>query len=162
MVAYHMKRQADRPVGCVAVPPDRSSDFGIVSANADGRIEGFVERPESSATLPDDSTKVLDSMDIYMFSRQFLEQALIRDAPDTNSGRNFGKDVIPRLVAEGGCRIRRAVIDKRTCVVPGTVIGEDLEADRKRFDVTERGIVLVTPAMLGPSYDYVPPAVPIC
>jgi hypothetical protein len=42
------------------------------------------------------------------------------------------------------------------------VIGEDLEADRKRFDVTERGIVLVTPAMLGPSYDYVPPAVPIC
>ena len=31
----------------------------------------------------------------------------------------------------------------------GTVIGEDLEEDRKRYHVTETGIVLVTPEMLG-------------
>ena len=45
--------------------------------------------------------------------------------------------------------IRRAVIDK-LCVIPdGMKIGVDLDEDRKRFYVSENGIVLVTPDMLG-------------
>jgi len=58
--------------------------------------------------------------------------------------------LLPRVKVERNCRIQNAVIDKG-CVIPeGTVIGEDLEADRKRFYVEEAsGIVLVTPDMLG-------------
>jgi len=57
------------------------------------------------------------------------------------------------LLPEGevgrNCRIRRAVID-RGCKIPeGMVIGEDLEADAKRFRVTSKGVVLVVPEMLG-------------
>jgi glucose-1-phosphate adenylyltransferase len=57
--------------------------------------------------------------------------------------------ILPKVNIGENCRITRAIIDK-ACVIPdNTVIGEDLEEDRKRFHVTESGIVLVTPHMLG-------------
>jgi glucose-1-phosphate adenylyltransferase len=56
-------------------------------------------------------------------------------------GVNVGADVV----------IRRAVVDKRCVIADGSQIGVDLAADRERFHVTERGIVLVTPEMLGQS-----------
>ena len=55
--------------------------------------------------------------------------------PDVNIGRN--------------CRITKAVIDRGCDIPEGTVIGEDPEADAERFYVSEQGIVLVTPEMLG-------------
>ena len=56
--------------------------------------------------------------------------------------------VLPQAQIGRHCRITRAIIDKR-CVIPdGTVIGENHDEDRKRFYVTRRGIVLVTPDML--------------
>ncbi len=47
------------------------------------------------------------------------------------------------------CVIRRAVIDKGCNLAPGTRIGVDPEEDRRRFVVTEHGVTLVTPDMLG-------------
>ncbi|HEY8505393.1 MAG TPA: glucose-1-phosphate adenylyltransferase [Gemmataceae bacterium] len=45
------------------------------------------------------------------------------------------------------CRIRRAIIDKDVKIPPGTVVGEDLELERRRgFTVTESGIVVVPKA----------------
>jgi glucose-1-phosphate adenylyltransferase len=41
------------------------------------------------------------------------------------------------------CRIRRAIIDKDVLIPPGTVIGYDLDEDRKRFDLTPSGIVVI-------------------
>ncbi len=41
------------------------------------------------------------------------------------------------------CRIRRAIFDKNVAVPPDTVIGYDLEEDRKKYHVTESGIVVV-------------------
>jgi glucose-1-phosphate adenylyltransferase len=55
--------------------------------------------------------------------------------PDVNIGRN--------------CRITKAVIDRGCDIPEGTVIGEDPEADAERFYVSEQGVVLVTPEMLG-------------
>ncbi|MDD2767220.1 MAG: glucose-1-phosphate adenylyltransferase [Methylococcus sp.] len=55
--------------------------------------------------------------------------------PDVNIGRH--------------CRISRAVIDKGCSIPPNSVIGENLEEDRKRFYVSPDGIVLVTPDCLG-------------
>ncbi len=46
------------------------------------------------------------------------------------------------------CRLRRVVIDENCSIPDGTVIGENHDDDRKRFYVTRRGIVLVTPDML--------------
>lgn len=57
--------------------------------------------------------------------------------------------ILPKCNIGKNCRITRAVIDKACVIEDGTVIGEDLKEDRKRFHVTESGIVLVTPEMLG-------------
>ncbi|MGL6170702.1 MAG: sugar phosphate nucleotidyltransferase, partial [Vibrio sp.] len=42
-----------------------------------------------------------------------------------------------------GCMIKRAIIDKNVEIAPGTIIGEDLELDRKRFHVSDEGIVVI-------------------
>ena len=57
--------------------------------------------------------------------------------------------VLPNVTIGRDCRIRKAVIDQG-CVIPkATVIGEDPVADAKRFHVTEGGVTLVVPEMLG-------------
>ncbi len=60
--------------------------------------------------------------------------------------------VLPGVDIGRRCRIRRTIID-RGCTIPtGTVIGEDHAQDRQRgFRVTDNGVVLVTPGMLGQS-----------
>ncbi len=53
--------------------------------------------------------------------------------------------VLPDVVIGRDCEIRRAIIDSNCHVPPGTQIGVDVEADRRRFEVTEGGVVLVSP-----------------
>jgi glucose-1-phosphate adenylyltransferase len=63
--------------------------------------------------------------------------------------------VLPDVTVSRHCRLKNVVIDKG-CVIPeGTVIGEDLEQDAKRYYVSPKGVVLVTPEMLGQNYRYV-------
>lgn len=63
--------------------------------------------------------------------------------------------VLPDVQIGRHCRLKNVVIDKG-CVIPeGTVIGEDLEQDAKRYYVSPKGVVLVTPDMLGQNYRYV-------
>ena len=63
--------------------------------------------------------------------------------------------LLPQVTIGEHCRITRAIIEKG-CIVPdGTVIGEDLEEDKKRFYVSEGGIILVTPEMLGQKLHYI-------
>ncbi len=63
--------------------------------------------------------------------------------------------VLPNVDIGRHCRITRAVIDKGCLIPPGTVIGEDPEADAERFYVTEGGVTLVTPDMLGQELHHV-------
>jgi glucose-1-phosphate adenylyltransferase len=58
--------------------------------------------------------------------------------------------ILPEVEIGERCRIKRAIIDRGARIEAGTVIGEDAAADRERgFRVTEKGITLVTPDMLG-------------
>lgn len=63
--------------------------------------------------------------------------------------------VLPGVEIGRNCRITRAVIDKGCKIPSGTVIGEDPKADAERFHVSEGGVVLVTPEMLGQELHYV-------
>ncbi len=63
--------------------------------------------------------------------------------------------VLPDVTIGANCTIKRAVIDKG-CVIPaGTVIGVHHEEDKTRYTVSETGIVLVSPEMLGQELHYV-------
>ena len=57
--------------------------------------------------------------------------------------------ILPDVKIGRSARINKAIIDRGCTIEEGMVIGEDLEADKKRgFRVTELGVVLVTPDML--------------
>ena len=58
--------------------------------------------------------------------------------------------ILPDVDIGEGCRITKAIIDAGSKIAPGTIIGEDADADRERgFRVTKTGLTLVTPDMLG-------------
>jgi len=62
--------------------------------------------------------------------------------------------LLPNVTVGRNCRINNAVIDSDCRIPEGTVIGEDIEADRKHFHVTPEGLVLVCPEMLGQRVRY--------
>ena len=266
MLVDHVNSGADLTVGCIEVPREEATGFGVMSVDENYQITKFTEKPDDPEPMPDKPEMALASMGIYIFSTAYLYSSLIADAEDPNSAHDFGKDIVPKslshcvahaypfvdqdgnpaywrdvgtvdsywsanmelcdvepelnlysrewpiwtyqtqhppakfvfddedargqaidsLVAGGcilsgarvkrsviffateiergsvvkdsvilpkvsigqNCRINRAVIDKACVIEDNTVIGEDLEEDRKRFYVTEEGIVLVTPGML--------------
>lgn len=268
MIAAHVAKGADITVGCIPVPLEEAKSFGVMAIDAESRVIEFTEKPERPKHMPNNETKALASMGIYVFSAQYLRARLQEDAVDADSTHDFGHDVIPHAIqnadafafpflegntgapgywkdvgtidsyweaninlaeiepdlnlydkhwpiwtyqdqlppakfafdndkrrgtaldslVSGGClitgatvrhsilfsdvrvhsysvvedsvvlsdvvinqhcRLKRCVIDKGTIVPEGTVIGEDLEEDAKRFHVSEKGIVLVTPKMFG-------------
>ncbi len=268
MIAAHVANHADITVGCIPVPLDEASAFGVMAVDGDERIVEFAEKPSNPKTMPGDDTQALASMGIYVFSTKYLRDRLVADAKDPNSTHDFGHDLIPHAIdhdnafafpfvnagtgdpsywrdvgtidayweaninlaelepeldmydtdwpiwteqeqlapakfafddddrrgmavdslISGGClitgstvrhsvlfsnvrvhsysvvedsvvlpdveirrncRITKCVIDKGTIIPEGTVIGENAEDDAKRFDISEGGIVLVTPEMLG-------------
>jgi len=63
--------------------------------------------------------------------------------------------VLPDVDIGQDCKITRAVIEKGCRIQPDTVIGEDLEDDAQRYYVTQEGVVLVTPEMLGQEIHHV-------
>jgi len=268
MIAHHVEAGADMTVGCLEVDLETAKAFGVMSVDSDGRVLEFAEKPENPKPIPGSTNSAMVSMGIYVFSKDFLFEQLIKDADIDESTHDFGKDIIPRVISnhrvvahlfrenetgaqaywrdvgtvdafwktnqeligvtpelnlydsswpiwtyqeqlppakfifdddgrrgmavdsmisggciisgavirhtlifsnvrvnsfseiedsvvlpnvviERNCRIKKAVIDDG-CVVPeGTVIGEDPEADAERFHVTPNGVVLVSPAMLG-------------
>ena len=268
MIAEHVESGADMTVGCITVDTETAKGFGVMAVDEENRVIDFEEKPDQPKSIPGRDDVALASMGIYVFNRKFLFEQLIKDADTPDSSHDFGKDIIPRVIAKyrvqaypftdttsgkqaywrdvgtidsfwasnieligvtpplnlydrswpiwtyqeqlppakfvfddderrgmavdsmvsGGCvisgakvkdsllfsnvrvnsysevdhtvvlpdvnigrncRITKAVIDRGCDIPEGTVIGEDPEADAERFYVSEQGIVLVTPEMLG-------------
>ena len=57
--------------------------------------------------------------------------------------------ILPEVEIGRGAKLKRVVVDQGTRIPPGLVAGHDLKEDRRRFHVTEKGITLITPGMLG-------------
>ncbi|HET9122367.1 MAG TPA: glucose-1-phosphate adenylyltransferase [Acidiferrobacteraceae bacterium] len=274
MIAHHVESGADITVGCLEVPLEEARAFGVMTADADGWVTEFHEKPEQPWPVEPGSPRALASMGIYVFATDFLCAQLVRDADNPRSTHDFGHDIIPQAIRDyrvsayrfrdlhtgqqaywrdvgtvdaywqanmeligvspdlnlydsewpiwtwqeqlppakfvfddgdrrgvaldstvsGGCvisgaairhsllfsgvvvhsyakvqdsvvlphvdigrhcDIRSAVIDKGCRIPPGTIIGVDREQDRQRFHVSEGGIVLVTPEMLGQALHHV-------
>ncbi len=268
MLVQHVQSGADFTVGCIEVPREEATAYGVMTVGADMRINAFTEKPDNPEPLPENPENSLASMGIYIFSTRFLYEVLVEDAADKNSSHDFGKDIIPRMIKEsiamayafrdektgkpaywrdvgsldsywranielcdidpglnlynrdwpvwtyqtqhppakfifddagrrgeaidsltaGGvilsgarvkrsvisfatsiesystvkdsvilpkvnigrhCKISNAIIDKGCVIADGTCIGLDPDSDHERFHVTENGVILVTPEMLG-------------
>ena len=98
MIAYHVAQHADLTIGCIEVPIEQAKAFGVLSVDNGQCITRFVEKPEQPDCVPGQPDKALVSMGIYIFNASFLYEQLYRDAYDTNSSHDFGKDIIPDVI----------------------------------------------------------------
>lgn len=273
MLMQHVRSKADMTVACIEVPREEARDFGVMSVDSNMCISRFTEKPADPEAMPGKPDTALASMGIYVFSTQFLYNALTEDSKDESSAHDFGKSIIPSAIhssramaypyrnkdgtmaywrdvgtvdaywkanielcavepdlnlynkrwpiwtyqtqlppakfvfddatrrgeainslISGGCivagahvehsvifsaarietgslvkdsvvlpnvyigrncRIVRAIIDKNTIIPDNTIIGENCAEDTRRFHISEEGVVLVTPEMMGqdPMFD---------
>ncbi len=98
MIAYHVESGADMTVGCLEVDPEQARAFGVMGVNDTGRVTEFLEKPDEPPSIPGKPGVVLASMGIYVFNTAFLFERLIRDADDSRSSHDFGKDIIPGII----------------------------------------------------------------
>ncbi|HIS58946.1 MAG TPA: glucose-1-phosphate adenylyltransferase [Candidatus Faecousia faecipullorum] len=94
MVAYHEEHNASCTIAVRNVPLEEASRFGILNTNPDNSIYEFEEKPP----VPKSTNA---SMGIYCFNWKVLRDALIADEDDPNSSNDFGKNIIPNLLAAG-------------------------------------------------------------
>ncbi|MCC7321297.1 MAG: glucose-1-phosphate adenylyltransferase [Rubellimicrobium sp.] len=107
MLRQHVESGADVTIGCLTVPRAEASAFGVMATDAGGRITSFLEKPKDPPGIPDDPSKALASMGIYVFDWPFLRDLLLRDAADPNSSHDFGNDLIPGIVRDGKAMAHR-------------------------------------------------------
>lgn len=98
MLAEHAASDAQITVGCVEVPLDEASSFGVMEVDALGRIVRFDEKPLHARAMPDKPDRALASMGIYIIETEFLIECLSRDAANPDSSHDFGKDIIPSAI----------------------------------------------------------------
>lgn len=94
MLDEHKDNGADATIAVIEVPFKEASRFGIMNADANGRIIEFEEKPAEPKSN-------LASMGIYIFNWQLLREMLLADMEDENSNHDFGKDIIPQLLNDG-------------------------------------------------------------
>jgi glucose-1-phosphate adenylyltransferase len=70
-----------------------------MEVDKNSRVVAFEEKPKNPKPLVSDPDKALASMGIYVFNSQFLFEQLLRDVDDPKSSHDFGKDIIPHLIA---------------------------------------------------------------
>ncbi len=83
------------------MPIAEASALGVMSVDTHRRVVGFEEKPASPTPIPGRPDRVLASMGIYVFNAGFLYDALLRDAEVAESNHDFGRDLIPSLLASG-------------------------------------------------------------
>ena len=94
MLRRHKDCGADCTISVMEVPWHEASRFGIMNVDKDDMITEFEEKPKEPKSN-------LASMGIYIFTWQKLRQYLIADEADPDSSNDFGKNVIPAMLASG-------------------------------------------------------------
>ena len=92
MLKQHKESKADCTIAVLNVTLEEARRFGIMNANPDGTIYEFEEKPANPKST-------LASMGIYIFNWQKLRKYLCEDDAKEGSSNDFGKDVIPAMLA---------------------------------------------------------------
>ena len=94
MLRAHEQKNADCTIAVLTVPMEDASRFGIMSMDGNDRITEFAEKPKQPKSNQ-------ASMGIYIFSFDVLKQYLTDDENNPESSNDFGKDIIPKMLADG-------------------------------------------------------------
>lgn len=96
MIDFHQQNKAHVSVASIPIPLKEASSFGIIDADKNGRIIGFLEKPDIAPSMPGDPTRAYGSMGNYLFNTDVLLKAL-REARDRGE-HDFGHHILPRLI----------------------------------------------------------------
>lgn len=94
MIDFHKKNDADCTIAVLEVPWEEASRFGILATDENDRIYEFAEKPAKPK-----SNKA--SMGVYVFTWDKLRKYLIQDENTPGSSNDFGKNIIPTMLADG-------------------------------------------------------------
>ena len=94
MLEEHKAQDAEATIAVIEVPIREASRFGIMNTDESGRIVEFEEKPEHPKSN-------LASMGIYIFNWKTLRKLLTADMKNPDSNHDFGKDIIPQMLADG-------------------------------------------------------------
>ncbi len=94
MLDHHLKKEADCTIAVIEVPMEEASRFGVMNTDENLRITEFEEKPAHPRSN-------LASMGVYIFNWPILKEYLIRDEEDPRSSKDFGKNLIPAMLADG-------------------------------------------------------------
>ena len=94
MLRAHQEAEAACTIAVIQVSMEEATRFGIMNLGPDGTICEFEEKPAHPKSD-------LASMGIYIFDWKKLRKYLIEDENDPNSSKDFGKNIIPRMLAAG-------------------------------------------------------------
>jgi glucose-1-phosphate adenylyltransferase len=98
MIDFHRSTGAHATVAALPVPVEQCSSFGIIAADADGRVRGFQEKPkENPITMPGRPSHAYASMGNYIFEADVLVRAVLEAKERGES--DFGHHVLPRMVS---------------------------------------------------------------
>lgn len=92
LIRFHIAHHADATVCTIPVPLDEASRYGIVDTDENHRVRNFVEKPPEPPGN-------LANMGVYLFKLDVLERFLMEDHAHADSSHDFGKDILPRMVA---------------------------------------------------------------
>lgn len=94
MLRAHIEKGADCTIAAIEVSLKEASRFGILNTNEDGSIYEFEEKPKQPKST-------LASMGVYIFTAEKMYKHLEEDDNDPNSSKDFGKNVLPAMLAAG-------------------------------------------------------------
>ncbi len=99
MVEHHKAMNADLTIGALRVDPISAKQFGVMQVDTQSQVIGFEEKSDTPKTIPGDEQHCLASMGIYVFTARFLFEQLLKDANKADSRHDFGRDIIPSIIA---------------------------------------------------------------
>ena len=134
MLQDHIAKGADCTIAVLNVTLEVASRFGIMNTDENMRIVEFEEKPKHPK-----STNA--SMGIYIFNKALLEKYLIDDEADPASSNDFGKNIIPKMLADG-CKMYAYPFEGYWRDV-GTIsslweANMDLIGDKPEFDLSDK------------------------
>ncbi len=94
MLKAHEESGAAATIAVMPVPWEEASRFGIMNVDEEGAIVEFEEKPANPKSN-------LASMGIYVFDYKALKKYLEDDERDPESDNDFGKNIIPTMLANG-------------------------------------------------------------
>ncbi|WP_112180567.1 MULTISPECIES: glucose-1-phosphate adenylyltransferase [Paraliobacillus] len=93
LLQHHKENEADVTISVLEVPWKETYRFGILNTTDDLRIYQFDEKPVHA-------TSNLASMGIYIFNWKVLKEYLLQDAKIEDSEHDFGKNILPTMLAD--------------------------------------------------------------